>query len=343
MKRRCHQKSLKRRINLCNCHSSQTSLALLVMAKEVLTVECEGQTKLREGKVNRIILDNKETRIGSMKQLLEGVAESILTVDSNKFFAEYTRIRNKVWRYSAGNQMLQHLQAPDSALVASLTAFSNMAKEQGHEAVMVTRRGKKREELVHIVTGAKAVWIWGVRVGKKIEENEQGESESKSYTRFCPMTNFCAEDIRYSDTNEAFVPPTHVIAIDDRNLYEGLIRFAEAENITITESGLHGAAGASYGGRIKLTPVDWQAQVPVLIHELAHELLHHKGEGLPTKIKEAEAEAIVAIILQYYGYDTVPQSAYIRDWQCSPKEVLESMNRIVEAACRIVDFIEETG
>src|ERR1035437_7845867 len=86
--------------------------------------------------MRRTLLKNKDTRTDQMKQHTETVAKAILgDLSGDAIFQQYLTIKSNVHRYSLRNRILQAWQAPDSALVASRTAFANMAKAQGHTPV----------------------------------------------------------------------------------------------------------------------------------------------------------------------------------------------------------------
>lgn len=299
--------------------------------------------------MTRVTLPNAETRIKDMENIIASVAKSILDdFSGDAVFQNYLKIKANVHRYSIGNQMLMLVQAPDSALVASKTAFAKMAAAQGHDPLVKTsNKGKTYEEFVHIESGCKAVWIWGApRPCTYLREikDEAGEPTKQpvTFNKFFPADVWPVEGIRYSDTNEPFVLPTFVQPVEDLNLYDACLAFAAHKGITVTEEGLGGAAGVSKGGAIATQAGQtWQENVPVLLHELAHELLHplQERDKLTREIKEAEAEATCAVVLQHFGHGTGPQSAYLRNWKATPKDVIDSMGRIAKAAAEIVDFV----
>ena len=305
--------------------------------------------------MRRTILDDAKTRETQMKQHTEAVAKAIVDdLSGDAIFAQYLSIRNLVHNYSLRNRMLQMWQAPDSALVASKTAFGNMAKARGHTAKIKHTKAqpgkpsKPYEELVYPAAGCKGVWIWAGKpcvTSEKVTDKVTGQItvEPRSFTRFFPACNFQAEDIRYADTNEPFQVPTFVQPIHDPELFTALLAFAAENGIEVAQEGLHGAKGVSKLGSIGLQKGDpFFLQVAPLIHELGHELLHdlHSRETDSKKLKEGEAEAVSAVVLSYLGYDTSASAAYLRDWQVKPEDVLASMDRIAKVATRIAEFID---
>lgn len=301
--------------------------------------------------MRRTLLKDKDSRVAQMKQHTETVAKAILgDLSGDAIFQQYLAIKGKVHRYSLRNRILQMWQAPDSALVASRTAFAAMAKAQGHQPVeRVSVKGKTWEEYITIRGGGHAVWIWGsprptTYLVKVIDEQGNVSDEPRTCNRFNVVDTYCVEDVRYADTGEPFVMPSFVVEVEDLNLYEAALAFAAHKGITVEEEGLGGAAGVSKGGTIATQKgTTWQAKLPTLLHEIAHELLHPLQErsDLTREVMEAEAEATCAVILHHFGHGIGPQAAYLRNWKASEKDVIASMDRISKAAEEVVDFIEK--
>jgi len=80
----------------------------------------------------------------------------------------------------------------------------------------------------------------------------------------------------------------------------------------------------------------------VLAHELAHELLHRGEEEKPSSrtVRETEAEAVALVVCQAIGLEAVNAAAdYIRRYQGSKETLLESLQRIRQAAVEIIGAI----
>ena len=108
-------------------------------------------------------------------------------------------------------------------------------------------------------------------------------------------------------------------------------------------TGIVGARGLSHGGRISLQHGDSEAlQLPVLTHEIMHELLHHNRESmaLPKGVIEGECQAAAGTLLRTYGHDEPVTAAYLRSHQVRPNDVLRSMDRIIKAVNDVVEFID---
>lgn len=266
----------------------------------------------------------------------------MLDYRADELFEQVLSSRRHVRSYSIRNRILQQWQAPLSRLIASLGAYEKIATDQGAEATTIGGRRKK----VMIRAGAKAVWVWGRYMSRRPLSDSVGNERDVEVIQYRPMATWAVEDIVYAATGEAFVLPDHVQPIDDRALYDGLVAFAAHKRIEIVHTGIVGARGLSYGGRISLQHGDSEAlQLGVLAHETLHELLHHSRDsvGLSKTIIEGEAQAGAGTLLRMYGHDEPVTAAYLRSHSVQPNDVLRSMDRILKAVNEVVEFIEGRG
>jgi hypothetical protein len=100
-----------------------------------------------------------------------------------------------------------------------------------------------------------------------------------------------------------------------------------------------GADGVSRGGRISIRPGLAPAQeFSVIVHELAHELLH-RGEDRPQSktVRETEAEAVAFVVCQAIGLETgTAASDYIQLYDGKTDTLAASLNRIQYIASEII-------
>lgn len=308
--------------------------------------------------MRRVTLQDKDSRETQMRNHVKTVAEAITDdLSGDALFEQYLKIRQHVHRYSIGNLMLMAWQAPDSRCVASRTAFSKIAEEQGHEGRTRTAKAKGKrpakswEEFVFVASGSRAVWIWGApkpcTCTRKVTDPDTGEEIEQPHTfnRFFPVDVYQVEDLRYCDTGEPFEMPTlPTNAVHDEGLFDAILAFAASKGITVEQESLGGAAGVSKVGAIGLQKGDpFFLQVSPLVHELAHELLHDLQSRLDEgsrKLQEGEAEATAAVVLGFLGFDVSLSAAYLRNHRVKSEDVLSSMQRIADTAGEIVDFVE---
>jgi len=97
------------------------------------------------------------------------------------------------------------------------------------------------------------------------------------------------------------------------------------------------AEGMSTGGRILLySMLDASQAFSVLVHELAHEMLHQE-EKLPKTVRETEAEAVAFVVCEAVGLDSGNSSSdYIALYRGGKEMLLGSMKRIHQTAGEII-------
>jgi hypothetical protein len=204
---------------------------------------------------------------------------------------------------------------------------------------------------VVLTAGSRAVWIWGPpyipRWKEQVEDAETGEvseEERVGRLRYPTVPVYLVEDVLYADERTPLVPPDFVPEVGDTDLHGRLMQYAEMKGIEVRETGHpDGSRGSSSSGTVTLQCGDPAAlQVFVLIHELGHELLHDQRARavLPKSVMEAEAATFGAVVLRYLGYDEHVSPAYLRQWGCSPRQVMASMDRVGRAAGQLVDYLE---
>jgi hypothetical protein len=306
--------------------------------------------------VIRVTLDDKAARQSAMHTHVVEVGRSILDDhDGDAIFEQYLRLTRGIHNYSPSNKALIRWQAPDSRLVASKTAFDAMAAMQGHAAVSFeSKKGKTWKQHVVLAAGSKAVWIWGPprvpRWSEEVQDPTTGEVHEEERTGrvfFPAVPVHCVENVLYADDRTPLVQPDFVPEVDDSDLHARLLRYAASKSIDVRETGHpDGSRGTSSVGTITLQSGDPAAlQAYVLLHEVGHELLHdlRAREVLPKSVKEAEATTFAAVVLRYLGHDEHVSAAYLRHWEATPRQVMNSMDRVGRAAAELVDFLESRG
>lgn len=289
----------------------------------------------------RVTLTEPATRALQMRQHVQSVAQSILTDHrADAVFERALAARRHVHGYSCRNRLLIQWQSETSRLVASLGAYERIAADQGIESTNIQGRPRR----VMIRGGARAVWIWGRSTRRRqFRDDVTGEEQAEVAVSYVPVAVWQVENLEYAVGGEPFQLPDHVQAVDDARLYRGLIEFAASRGIVVEHRGLLGPRGVSSGGRISLQHGDSEAvQLPILAHEVMHELLHHAPESrhLSRSIVEAEAESGMAVLMLHFGHDAVLSPQYLRNHGVQPKDVLASMDRILRATGQVIEFIE---
>ena len=106
---------------------------------------------------------------------------------------------------------------------------------------------------------------------------------------------------------------------------------------------LGSALGVSRGGTIVLEEgLEPAVEFSVLVHEVAHELLHHEGSrgGTTKTMRETEAEAVAFIVSSAIGLDTNKASSdYIQLYNGNHETLADSLGAIHKASSIILSAI----
>jgi hypothetical protein len=98
--------------------------------------------------------------------------------------------------------------------------------------------------------------------------------------------------------------------------------------------------GTSYGGHIDVDArLESGGKVAVIIHELAHELLHQKGREVPVKQAETEAEAVSYVVSTHFGLKTASAN-YLALWSVPKDQITDSFQHIHQIAVKLIQDIQ---
>jgi hypothetical protein len=125
--------------------------------------------------------------------------------------------------------------------------------------------------------------------------------------------------------------------------------FAECCGIEVAygNRGLGSADGASFGRRILLRDdLRPAVEFAVLVHEIAHELLH-RGEGraaVSKKVRETEAEAVAFVVSHAIGLNTnSAASDYIQLYSGDKDTLVGSLEAVRRSALQILEALRADG
>ena len=291
------------------------------------------------------VKEDKQQKVAAMRQRVMQLAQRIADPDfGDETFRSYLEFLTRFHQYSFYNVCLIAAQCPQATYVAGFRRWLELGR--------------------YVRKGEKGIAIFVPFVGKRQAVEPDGQSNADADVPE-PVEARASRPIRFgigyvfdvSQTDgEGEVPSAFRMDLGEgvAPVYEALAKFAEGEGIMLKQ----GAAlltgvnqvirGASTGGTVYINeaaPVG--SQVQTLVHELAHEMLHQKwqGDAISSALREGEAEAVAAVVMQHLGFDTGGYNAdYIRSHGCSAEQVVKSMDRIAACAHRIVEgIIEHSG
>jgi antirestriction protein ArdC len=234
---------------------------------------------------------------------------------------EYLTTLARFHSYSWGNVLLIARQKPQATRVAGYRAWLRMKR--------------------HVKKGEKGIVILAPIVVRK-KETETSEDEE---TRLFGFRSAYVFDI--SQTDGEALPEFARVQGDPGHYTERLFCFADKKGIAVEFSTDIGtASGISTGGKILLKPELPAAETfAVLVHELAHERLHHGHRRKQTSkcVRETEAEAVAFVVTHAVGLETNTAAAdYIQLYQGDNTTLVESLSFIQSTAAEILNFLLPT-
>lgn len=265
------------------------------------------------------------------KELLEKLDKKIDQVKNSKEFKEMLQFFAKFHKYSYQNTILIQLQKPDATYVAGYRQWQKK----------FNRHVKKGEKGIAIL----APFTYKKKVTEKEKiENENGELVEREVEKTIKKIYYKPVYVFDISQTEGEPVPTMDISIADNcsEILKPLREFTLRQGIKLNFKPLsEGLYGYSAGGKIV---IDSQAneteKASILIHELAHELLHDRAvkEKLTKEVKEMEAEAIAYVVMYHFGIE-IKSDKYLALYKKS-YDLKESLERINKVSSRIISFCE---
>lgn len=251
-------------------------------------------------------------------RITEHIQELAKATDAARMSTEMQRYLDtcaRFHKYSLFNVIQILITRPDATSVAGFKKWQSMGRfvRRGEHGIpilapiistVIDEEGEERQKLV----GFKVVYVFDIA---------QTEGE--------PLPE----------------PPDWKSPEQNAELQERLARFAERKGIQVEVQALgREIQGVSMGGRIILDP---EAGTKTLIHEIAHELLHHAHEVIPTErtIHELEAESVAYVVGKHFGLNGLSSPNYVALHGATAELVMEHMERIRNTAAEIIRALEE--
>ena len=257
-----------------------------------------------------------------VKQLIEqGLASLVKNLEHGKSdqLMAYISAMARFHRYSFRNIMLIVSQFPDATQVAGFRAWKKLDR--------------------YVKKGEQSITIIAPMVYRSAGEGESTPQDDEPRIRFRAAHVF---DISQTDGE----PLPHPVEVggDPRDFTNRLKTLIDSKSIVLEYSkDLGSADGASSGGKIRIKPeLSPATEFSVLVHELAHEMLHWNDQRLVTTktIKETEAEAVAFIVSNAIGLDCdFAASDYIQLYDGTAETLEASLDAIRKTASEIIAAI----
>ena len=129
--------------------------------------------------------------------------------------------------------------------------------------------------------------------------------------------------------------------------WDRLTALAEALGFPVEEEPMAGTKANGFCSylpqRIVVKSSNPMAQkVKTLVHEIGHAMLHGMGDGVPSNVREIEAESVAYVVCQALDFDTADYSlGYVGGWSGGDGDLIASvLERVASASARVLTWIE---
>jgi hypothetical protein len=272
---------------------------------------------------------NMQNAITTVSDSIERLHEALLN-GREETIEKYLAATAQFHRYSFRNVLLIHEQFPDATVVAGFHAWKKR-----------NRWVKKGEIGIAIF----APMIAGRSASKteSTEDDGQAEDDRKRIT-----TNFRISyvfDISQTE-GEPLVDLAPIVGSPGESLDALLDVYRKLEIKVVFTQLPHSVQGYSLGGEVRVQDdLDDAQAFRVLVHELAHEMMH---KDIPFSnrdrkvLVETEAEAVACVVSQAFGIDHFERSAdYIALHQGDSMQLTKSLMRIHDTAYKVIVMMEQ--
>ncbi len=254
------------------------------------------------------------------KELIEKLKQGINEVKSSKEFKRVLKAMSMFHRYSWCNCLLIAMQMPSATRVAGYKTWQKLGRQVRH--------------------GEKGIAIFApMRLRRKDEELEEDEDEYFLIFRVVHVFDV-------SQTEGEPLPELASINLRDthKGLLQTLTKYCDNKQppIKVRFVPLSNCYGYSTLGEVIIdenkNPTE---QAVVLVHEIAHELIHHtkaKRKELSDEQKELEAEATAYVVCNHIGLPETGSERYLSLYHKS-YDLQQSLEAIHRAASEILGAI----
>jgi antirestriction protein ArdC len=250
-----------------------------------------------------------ETTINELAEALEQGRSEALT--------NYLSLLARFHDYSFRNSLLILMQRPDATHVAGFHRWRQMGR--------------------FVKKGEKGIAILAPLVYRKKSDTDEkpASDDEKEVTILRGFKVAFVFDVSQTDGEE--LPQFATLSGDPAEKLPQIEALIRSQGIELKYEPIGGGAlGVSRGGEIAVAPNVSPAETfSVLVHELAHELLH-KGDRkaqVGKKVKETEAEAVAFVVTRAIGLDPTTRSAdYIQLYSGDKEVLMESLDYIQKTA-----------
>lgn len=261
------------------------------------------------------------TREEALAQTDQSLQELITALEQGKSekLLEYLAFQARFHQYSFGNCLLIAIQKPEATFVAGFQKWRKLGR--------------------FVKKGEKGILILAPLVRRKESTEQASDAESLQVRTVVGFRAAYVFDV--SQTDGAELPEFSSITGDPGERLDQLKELVVARGVELRyEESLGGAQGVSEGGKIAvLQGLSPSEEFAVLVHELAHELLHRTDRRKETtaRVRELEAEAVAFVVTRAAGLDSLVRSSdYIQLYGGDKELFLASLSHIQRVASDLI-------
>jgi antirestriction protein ArdC len=254
--------------------------------------------------------------------------EAALQQGASDTLVRYLEYLARFHQYSFGNVMLIAIQKPNATQVAGFHAWRKLGRwvRKGEQGILILAPmvGRKRRDRAEADqqedTDGNVRCLYGFRVVYVFDVSQTEGAELPEFAGIDGQPGDCLSRL------------------------ESIIRQYGIE-LEYQEPG-GGALGVSKDGAIWVKPGLQPAETfAVLVHELAHELLHQRSgrkELLSRTVRETEAEAVAFVVCRALGLETTTRSAdYIQLYRGNTEMLSDSLEMIQKTAAALIAQLQD--
>ena len=309
--------------------------------------------------LEEIIKGSELDKNALLKSKLDSYIEDLANATDEKTLSDeirkYLDFFSKFYNYSFFNRIMIYIQRPDATRVASYKKWQE----------------KKRQ----VKKGALGISIFVPIIKKTDATKDVGEIETKREDLPIELGDKPSEEMRdflagfkvgtvfdISDT-EAISPEGEIPDVPEwwgentpsetaDELFGYISNVASDLGIKLTlEDSKSGEKGYAAGDHINISSdVAGVGRLSVMIHEIAHELMHFKKSSIfyqgdevraSKELKELQAESVSYVVLRHYDLPAKHHTTYLALWRANKDEIRNNLESISRVAQFIIEKIDE--
>lgn len=288
--------------------------------------------------------DNKSLLKSKLDQYISDLAnatdEAALSAEIRRYLTFFSKFHN----YSFFNKILIYIQKPDATRVASFNTWKSKFRQVQKGAKGITILApliSKQKDVADVdnsvdgnalnneksIRGFKAVNVFDISDTLPIDERGEIPEEPKWWGENTP-----------SETAD--------------KLYVAVVEVAKDMHINVTQNNaMGGEKGYSAGDHINISSgVSGVGRLSTMIHEIAHELMHHRSSSIyyqgdeikyNSEIKELQAESVSYVVLKHYDLPVSHHATYLALWKANKEQIQKNLEVISKVSEFIIKKIDE--